>query len=106
MRRIARGSIGWLLPVTIILAWEALSRAGVISATVLPAPSAVVAACWRLLVSGELPRNIWVSACRALAGFAIGGSIGFALGLANGLSRLSRDMTDTTLQMIRNIPHL
>ncbi|TIR60132.1 MAG: ABC transporter permease subunit, partial [Mesorhizobium sp.] len=39
-------------------------------------------------------------------GFAIGGSIGFALGLGNGLSRLSRGLTDTTLQMIRNIPHL
>ncbi|TIV45623.1 MAG: ABC transporter permease subunit, partial [Mesorhizobium sp.] len=40
------------------------------------------------------------------SGFAIGGSIGFALGLANGLSTLSRGLTDTTLQMIRNIPHL
>nr|WP_221288957.1 ABC transporter permease subunit [Amaricoccus macauensis] len=102
----ARNSIGWLLPLTIILAWEALSRAGFIAANVLPAPSAVAAAFWKLLLSGELLRNIWVSSWRALAGFAIGGSIGFALGLANGLSRLSRDMTDTTLQMVRNIPHL
>jgi sulfonate transport system permease protein len=103
---LARNSIGWLLPLTIILAWEALSRAGFIAANVLPAPSAVAAAFWKLLLSGELLRNIWVSSWRALAGFAIGGSIGFALGLANGLSRLSRDMTDTTLQMVRNIPHL
>ncbi|MBB5224248.1 sulfonate transport system permease protein [Amaricoccus macauensis] len=106
MTALARNSIGWLLPLTIILAWEALSRAGFIAANVLPAPSAVAAAFWKLLLSGELLRNIWVSSWRALAGFAIGGSIGFALGLANGLSRLSRDMTDTTLQMVRNIPHL
>jgi sulfonate transport system permease protein len=46
------------------------------------------------------------SSRRALIGFALGGSIGFALGVANGLSVLSRDITDTTLQMIRNIPHL
>ena len=103
---IARGSIGWLLPLTILLGWEALSRAGLIAATVLPAPSAVALAFWKLLLSGELLRNVWVSSWRALAGFAIGGSIGFVLGLANGLSRLSRDMTDTTLQMVRNIPHL
>ena len=106
MTRAARGAIGWLLPVALLIVWEALARAGAISATVLPAPSAVLAAFWRLLLSGELLNNIWVSTWRALAGFAIGGSIGFALGLANGLSRLSRDVTDTTVQMIRNIPHL
>jgi sulfonate transport system permease protein len=104
--RILRNAIGWLLPLAIILVWEALAQAGLIAATVLPAPSAVAVAFWKLVLSGELLRNIWVSSWRALAGFAIGGSIGFALGLANGLSRLSRDVTDTTLQMVRNIPHL
>ena len=34
------------------------------------------------------------------------GTIGFAFGLANGLSQLSSKLTDTTLQMVRNIPHL
>lgn len=41
-----------------------------------------------------------------IAGLAIGGSIGFVLGLANGLSRRSERVLDTTVQMIRNIPHL
>jgi ABC-type nitrate/sulfonate/bicarbonate transport system permease component len=76
------------------------------SGRVLPAPSDVVLAGWRLLRTGELPRNIWVSFWRAIVGLAIGGGIGFALGLANGLSRRSERATDTTLQMIRNIPHL
>lgn len=105
--RLARnGAAGWLLPAAIIAGWEATARAGLIPANVLPAPSAVAEACWRLTLSGELIRNIGVSTLRALSGFAIGGSIGFALGLANGLSALSRGLTDTTLQMIRNIPHL
>src|SRR6202043_2736482 len=50
--------------------------------------------------------NLWVSFWRASTGFVIGGGIGFAFGLANGLSRLSGALTDTTLQMVRNIPHL
>lgn len=105
--RLARnGTAGWLLPAAIIAGWEAAARAGLIPANVLPAPSAVAEAFWRLTLSGELVRNIGVSTLRALSGFAIGGSIGFALGLANGLSALSRGLTDTTLQMIRNIPHL
>ncbi|MER8565373.1 ABC transporter permease subunit [Mesorhizobium sp. M0924] len=105
-RRVKQNGIGWLLPALVIIGWEAASRAGVMPANVLPAPSAVAEAFWRLTLSGELIENIGVSTLRALAGFAIGGSIGFALGLANGLSALSRGLTDTTLQMIRNIPHL
>ncbi len=99
-------AIGWLLPVLILLLWEALSRAEAITENVLPAPTKVFAAFVRVLQSGDLARNIGVSAWPALTGLAIGGSIGFSLGLANGLSLLSRNLTDTTLQMVRNVPHL
>jgi sulfonate transport system permease protein len=102
----ARVLAQWALPVAILLAWEAASLAGLIPGRVLPAPSDVVIAGWKLLKSGELARNIWVSFWRAIVGFAIGGSIGFALGLANGLSRRSELVLDSTLQMVRNIPHL
>jgi sulfonate transport system permease protein len=96
----------WALPVGIVMAWEALSLAGFIPGRVLPAPTDVVAAGWKLMLSGELLRNVWVSFWRAIVGFAIGGGIGFALGLANGLSRRSERVFDSTLQMVRNIPHL
>jgi sulfonate transport system permease protein len=96
----------WVLPVVTLAAWQVLSSAGVIPARVLPAPSDVVAAGWRLAASGELAKNIWVSFWRAIVGLAIGGGIGFALGLANGLSRRSERALDSTLQMVRNIPHL
>ncbi len=106
VRRIADGSIGWLLPAAIVVGWEIAARSGMVATNVLPPPSAVVAAFWRMLLSGELLTNIAASTARALIGFAIGGVIGFAFGLANGVSALSRGITDTTLQMIRNIPHL
>jgi sulfonate transport system permease protein len=96
----------WALPAAIVLTWELLSLLGFIPPRVLPAPTAVAAAGWKLLLSGELVRNIWVSFWRAIFGFAIGGGIGFAFGLANGLSRRSEKIFDSTLQMVRNIPHL
>ena len=105
-RGFARGWTGWILPAAVLLGWEALSRLGLISPNVLPAPTAVLEALVGLVESGEIFSHVAVSTWRALAGFAIGGSIGFAFGLANGLSDLSRDVTDTTLQMVRNIPHL
>jgi sulfonate transport system permease protein len=96
----------WLLPAAALLGWEAAAASGLISTRFLPAPSAVLAAGWRLALSGELWTNIQVSFARAAAGFLVGGGIGFALGLANGLSALSERLTDATLQMIRNVPHL
>lgn len=104
--RPSRAWLGWILPAAVLLAWEAASRLGMVGTNVLPAPSAILAAFWRLALSGELGENVLASTRRALVGFAIGGSFGFAMGLANGLSALSRDLTDTTLQMIRNVPHL
>jgi sulfonate transport system permease protein len=100
------GLIQWALPVGIIVAWEAGSLAGLIPSRVLPAPTDVAIAGWKLARSGELLNNIWVSFWRAIAGFAIGGAIGLAFGLANGLSDLSEQVFDSTLQMVRNIPHL
>ncbi|MBO0754214.1 MAG: aliphatic sulfonate ABC transporter permease SsuC [Bradyrhizobiaceae bacterium] len=96
----------WTLPVAILVVWEVASLAGLIPLRVLPAPTDVAKAGWRLLESGELVRNIWVSFWRAIVGFAIGGGVGFAFGLANGLSDVSERVFDSTLQMVRNIPHL
>ena len=105
--RFGRGRhAGWLAPVLLVLAWQAASSAGVLSDAVLPSPAAVVRAGWQLTLSGELPHHMGVSFLRAMAGLVVGGGIGFALGLANGLSVLSDRLTDTTLQMARNVPHL
>jgi sulfonate transport system permease protein len=102
----ADGLIPWIVPLVIVLVWQLACVGGFVSTRVLPAPSDVVLAGWKVAASGELARNIWVSFWRAGIGFLIGGSIGFAFGLANGLSQLASKLTDTTLQMVRNIPHL
>jgi sulfonate transport system permease protein len=96
----------WAVPVAAILIWQAVVSLGLLSTRILPAPSEVVEAGIRLARSGELARNMWVSFWRAMVGFIIGGGIGFAFGLANGLSKRCDDVFDSTLQMVRNIPHL
>ncbi len=106
-RRIGTSSqAGWLLPALLVVVWQAASTARWLPDTVLPAPFAVAASAWQLTLSGELPHHLGVSFLRAMAGLVVGGGIGFALGLANGLSVLSDRLTDTTLQMARNVPHL
>jgi sulfonate transport system permease protein len=100
------GLAQWLLPLGLLVVWETASRTGAISSRILPAPSDVVLAGWRLALTGELWINMGVSFLRAITGLAIGGTLGFVLGLTNGLSRKSEIATDTLLQMVRNVPHL
>jgi sulfonate transport system permease protein len=99
-------TVPWLVPLFILLIWETGSQIGLIPANVLPAPSEVFAAGWRLTLNGELPTNVAVSFRRAVSGLIVGGSLAFALGLVNGLSKLSERLTDTTIQMVRNVPNL
>ena len=100
------GLLPFLLPLGIVLLWQAASSFGWITNRLMPAPIQVVWAFWDKLISGELAVNIQASAVRAISGLLVGGSIGFLLGLANGVSRLSHALTDTTLQMLRTIPNL
>jgi sulfonate transport system permease protein len=102
----AGSALPYLLPVAAIAAWQFASSAGWITNRFMPSPLDVVLAFWEKAASGELATNIAVSGGRAFAGLAIGGSIGFLLGIVNGVSRLSESLTDTTLQMIRTIPNL
>jgi sulfonate transport system permease protein len=102
----ADGLIQWIVPLGLLLIWQVACSTELVPARVLPAPSDVALAGWKLARSGELATNIWVSFWRAGIGFVVGGGIGFAFGLANGLSELSSKLSDTTLQMVRNVPHL
>lgn len=96
----------WLVPFGILVLWQAGSSLGLISPDFLPAPTAVLAAGWRLTASGELAGHIAISFRRAFSGFLLGGAIAFLFGLANGLSKTSERLTDSTFQMVRNIPNL
>jgi sulfonate transport system permease protein len=98
--------IPWAVPVLLIIIWQLLVQVGWLSTRVLPAPSGVVQAFFTLAKSGELLRHIGVSTWRALVGFLIGGGIGLVLGLLNGIFPVAEKLLDTSVQMLRNIPHL
>jgi sulfonate transport system permease protein len=98
--------ISWLAPVALVIVWEWLAKAGWISPQVLPAPSKVVATAFRLTTTDSLLNDLGVSLLRAAAGFAIGGSIGFILGVLVGFSRLAEAAIDRSVQMIRAVPFL
>jgi sulfonate transport system permease protein len=98
--------IPWAVPILLIVLWQFFVQVGWLSTRVLPAPTGVVQAGIQLAKSGELLRHIGVSSWRAFLGFAVGGGIGLVLGLLNGIFPISEKLLDTSIQMIRNVPHL
>lgn len=96
----------WFLPVGIVAVWQLASSVGWLSTRILPSPEGVMTAFWTLSASGELWQHLAISSWRALIGFSIGGSLGLILGLISGLSRWGERLLDTSIQMLRNVPHL
>jgi sulfonate transport system permease protein len=109
--RIKLGSRGllllsWLAPVVLVVVWEWLAQAGWLSPQVLPAPSKVMRTAFKLATTGTLLNDLGVSLLRASAGFAIGTTVGAALGTLVGFSRIAEAAIDRSVQMIRAVPFL
>lgn len=98
--------IPWLIPIIVVIAWQLVTQFGVVSTQLLPGPITVLKSFYQLVISGDLLYHLEGSLGRAVVGLIIGGGIGFLLGIANGLSKFSFQFTDTTLQMVRNVPNL
>ena len=96
----------WIIPIILIGSWQLFSSLGILSSRVLPNPIDIFTAATELAKSGQLGSHVWISTKRAFWGFIVGGGIGFILGLVNGLSKTSESLLDSSIQMIRNIPHL
>jgi sulfonate transport system permease protein len=96
----------WIIPILLLVTWQVSSSIGILSNRILPNPVDIFTAAVDLLKSGQLVSDVWTSSKRALVGFLIGGGIGFVLGLVNGISKISESLLDSSIQMIRNIPHL
>lgn len=93
-----------LVPVGILVLWEALFRSGAIRPVLLPSPLKVGATLWSLAAGGELALHVWASIVRVLEGFAVAAIAGLVLGIAMGISTRLDRMADLTIQLLRPIP--
>ncbi|MER2107841.1 MAG: ABC transporter permease subunit [Solibacillus sp.] len=98
--------IPWLLPLALLVIWHIFTTGIFAQNTRFIAPLTVFSTALDLIKSGELLESVVISTQRAFLGFLIGGSIGLTLGLLNGISRYSELFLDSTIQMMRTIPHL
>ena len=112
---------GLIVPAIVLALWEAAARGGLVSAIVLPAPTAVAAKWWASLlpnqpydaatqgylawlVSGEMVQDAVSTLYRVVVGFLVGAGLALPLGLAMGATPRVHDLFDPLLQVLRPIP--
>jgi sulfonate transport system permease protein len=93
-------------PVLLLVLWVAGSLTGVLDPRTLSAPWTVVSTTGELLADGRLQTNLLVSTQRAALGLILGVTVGVALALLSGLSRLGEALIDGPVQIKRAIPSL
>jgi sulfonate transport system permease protein len=96
-------------PLAVVLLWQLVSSAGLVSTQKLPPPVTV----WRTAVSlvttdspayGTLQGAMLVSLQRMAIGFAFGAVVAIGLALVAGLSRVGEDAVDPLMQILRTLP--
>jgi ABC-type nitrate/sulfonate/bicarbonate transport system permease component len=98
------GRIGWglarALPIVLLgCFWEAFARSGVVTAFMLPAPTAVLQRIWSDAASGDLLLNTGVTFYRAMVGFVIAAGGGIVLGLAMSRNAVVRWLFDPVISV-------
>jgi sulfonate transport system permease protein len=99
-------AVGFIIPVLILIAWEAACRSGLAPRNLLPAPSAVLWALYDLARRGELLDHIAITLFRVFFGFLLGTVAGTALGALTGYSAWWRRLLDPMLQALQNVPSI
>jgi ABC-type nitrate/sulfonate/bicarbonate transport system permease component len=95
----------WIVPVTVLIAWESLGRADVLP-QYLSTPTAIIAALWELTTDGELLPAIAASLYRASVGFILGAGAGMIVGLAAGIFQGVRHFFDPLVSFLYAIPKI
>jgi NitT/TauT family transport system permease protein/sulfonate transport system permease protein len=105
-RRVLGRVLSWLLPITLLVAWELTSRAEILNPRFFPPPTEIWdagVATWR---SGLLWDSAVASFKRVIWGFTLGSLGGILLGIPLGLSRLARAATTPMIYALWTVPKL
>jgi len=95
---------GMLLILVLILLWEFTGTNGWISPLSLPPVSSVVLTLWQLLLSGEIPMELFASLERMFAGYFIGVGLGVLMGVLMGSFRPVYYLFEPITEILRPIP--
>jgi NitT/TauT family transport system permease protein len=92
--------------VALLLAWEALSRSGLLYSGITPSAASVAAAGWKLLAQASFYSHFWVTAGEIVAAFVIGSLLGVVVGVIGGAWRALGAAIDPYLHYLAPTPKI
>lgn len=95
---------GILVLAAVIPIWELVSRAELVNPLFFPPMSKILKSFFLLLLSGDLPYQIFLSLKRAAAGYLLAALVFIPLGIAMGLFHWVYRMLELVIEMARPIP--
>ncbi|HTC48312.1 MAG TPA: ABC transporter permease [Candidatus Aquilonibacter sp.] len=98
--------LGWIIPLSILLIWEALARGGILAPNWLPAPSVIARTIYEMAVAGDLWHHVAITVARVAVGFLIAAAAGTFLGALTGYLPIARKLLDPLLQSLRSVPSI
>lgn len=92
--------------VILFIIWYMVSELGVVSPYILPSPKKVADSFYKMLRSGEIFEDIYISYVRVLKGFFIATLFAFVLAMVRIIRPKWSDYYESILQFMKNVPPL
>jgi ABC-type nitrate/sulfonate/bicarbonate transport system permease component len=95
---------GLIFLLAVLLVWEFVARAGLVSPLIVPPPTGVLQTFAALLWSGQIPWQIVASMKRATVGYLLAVLVCVPLGVVMGLFERLYEALEVIVEMLRPIP--
>ncbi len=104
--RVPRWTVGLVVPVLLLAAWQATSATGLVPPAILPSPVLVMTTLAAMAQSGEMAQAVSATGMRMAFGFILGAGAATVLGGLCGASARVRALLDPLIQALRSVPSL
>jgi sulfonate transport system permease protein len=105
-RRWAERGLALVLPVLFLCAWQLAAGTRLVDPRFFGSPAAALTSAAEITADGTLPRMIWASLSRVLAGYALGAAAGVLVGLLMGQLRTVRVLLEPTVNALYVVPKI
>ena len=93
-----------ILPVLLLIWWQAAANSGSINTRLIPSPLMVIENFKEIILNGRLWKNLSVSFSRVVVGFLIGATLGLIFGFFMGLFKNVNLLLTLFVSVLRPIP--
>ena len=90
----------------ILFAWYLVTEMGIVNSYVLPSPLKVLDSFCKMVKSGEIFEDIYISYIRVFKGFFLATSLAFLLAMVRIILPKCNDYYETIIQFLKNVPPL